>query len=242
MSTAEKLVRNMEKQTDEEAPLNSTRYISLLIRIHSTAHVKKDTGVESHRLYDWKVQLTPLEGYEELLSSILERVVFELHPTFDTPLRSVSSPGPYVITEEGWGQFDMGVCLYLTHGEVYRTTHALRLTPHTPPPLTLSKHANSPVGSKRVKPTEPSAAPPMSSSPVESDTIEELFIPTRMVKEEVLLRLPPRQVFEEEQAQLDILEEYHKAIARDTQSLRQKIHESCQKMVTRGMKIEPAYE
>ena len=38
----------------------------------------------------------------------LSQVVFELHPSFTVPVRSIESQ-PYELTESGWGEFEVNV-------------------------------------------------------------------------------------------------------------------------------------
>jgi len=43
------------------------------------------------------------------LSLVLRAVTFALHPSFPDHVRTVEAPGPFELTETGWGEFDIGV-------------------------------------------------------------------------------------------------------------------------------------
>lgn len=42
------------------------------------------------------------------LSSAIEKVVFQLHPSFPQPTRELTEP-PFEVTESGWGEFDASI-------------------------------------------------------------------------------------------------------------------------------------
>jgi hypothetical protein len=42
------------------------------------------------------------------LSTFVEEVVFTLHPSFQNPIKTVTSP-PFEVTEVGWGEFEAGI-------------------------------------------------------------------------------------------------------------------------------------
>ena len=51
----------------------------------------------------------PVRGpNDEDLSTFVEDVVFTLHPSFQNPIKTVSSP-PFEVTEVGWGEFEAGI-------------------------------------------------------------------------------------------------------------------------------------
>lgn len=45
--------------------------------------------------------------YGYMLGHIMQ-VVFQLHPSFDIPMREYTHP-PYELTETGWGEFEIAV-------------------------------------------------------------------------------------------------------------------------------------
>ena len=60
-----------------------------------------------------------MAGHEayELYEVKTMQVVFQLHPSFDNPMREYTHP-PYELTETGWGEFEIAVlvrCLLLNY-------------------------------------------------------------------------------------------------------------------------------
>ena len=47
----------------------------------------------------------------EDLSVIIKRAVFQLHPSFNNPTRSVES-APFELSESGWGEFEIVISLF----------------------------------------------------------------------------------------------------------------------------------
>lgn len=47
----------------------------------------------------------------EDLSGVIKRVVFQLHPSFENPVRYVDSP-PFELSECGWGEFEIAISLH----------------------------------------------------------------------------------------------------------------------------------
>ena len=47
----------------------------------------------------------------EDLSTFVEKVVFQLHPSFAIPVREVFQP-PYEVTETGWGEFEASIRIF----------------------------------------------------------------------------------------------------------------------------------
>ena len=52
----------------------------------------------------------------EDLSVVIKQVVFQLHPSFDNPIRVVESP-PFELSECGWGEFEICISI-LFHDDV----------------------------------------------------------------------------------------------------------------------------
>ncbi|KNA19851.1 hypothetical protein SOVF_057580 isoform B [Spinacia oleracea] len=67
---------------------------------------RKATESQSHR---WTVYVRG--GTNEDLSVVVKRVVFQLHPSFNNPIRVVDSP-PFELSECGWGEFEIAISLY----------------------------------------------------------------------------------------------------------------------------------
>lgn len=47
----------------------------------------------------------------EDLGVVIKRVVFQLHPSFNNPVRVVEAP-PFELSECGWGEFEIGISLF----------------------------------------------------------------------------------------------------------------------------------
>lgn len=61
--------------------------------------------------HEWRVYFNASNKEDEsILKNAIESVHFKLHPDFATPLRSVAT-APFVVNEEGWGEFDIEVTL-----------------------------------------------------------------------------------------------------------------------------------
>ena len=45
------------------------------------------------------------------MSHIISKVVFNLHPSFAEPVRTLDKP-PYEVTETGWGEFEIGITIH----------------------------------------------------------------------------------------------------------------------------------
>lgn len=52
----------------------------------------------------------------EDLGVVVKRVIFQLHPSFNNPMRVVDSP-PFELTECGWGEFEISISLFF-HSDV----------------------------------------------------------------------------------------------------------------------------
>ncbi|KAI5684090.1 hypothetical protein M9H77_05318 [Catharanthus roseus] len=72
---------------------------------------KKATETQSHK---WTVYVRGATN--EDLGVIIKRAVFQLHPSFDNPVRVVESP-PFEVSECGWGEFEIGISLFF-HNDV----------------------------------------------------------------------------------------------------------------------------
>ncbi len=61
----------------------------------------------------WSISISLIDpSNHELPANIFDKVTYHLHPTFVNPNRSVKKP-PFRIEEQGWGEFDMEITLFL---------------------------------------------------------------------------------------------------------------------------------
>ncbi|XP_017248865.1 transcription initiation factor TFIID subunit 14b isoform X2 [Daucus carota subsp. sativus] len=67
---------------------------------------KKATETQSHK---WTVYVRGATNAD--LGAVVKRVVFQLHPSFNNPVRAVESP-PFELSECGWGEFEIAITLY----------------------------------------------------------------------------------------------------------------------------------
>jgi len=53
---------------------------------------------------------------DEDLSCFISKMVFNLHSSFDKPVREVVAP-PFIVTENGWGEFEAGIRIHFRDSE-----------------------------------------------------------------------------------------------------------------------------
>jgi len=85
-------------------------------------------------------------------SNIISKVLFTLHPSFARPNREVCSPGPYEVSEVGWGEFEASMRIVWNADSRERSTlvtHLIRLYPTTtamPMPMVAARqHQQQPI-------------------------------------------------------------------------------------------------
>ncbi|KAA8546053.1 hypothetical protein F0562_020496 [Nyssa sinensis] len=87
---------------------------------------KKANEYQSHK---WTVYVRGATN--EDLGVVIERAVFQLHASFNNPIRVVESP-PFELSESGWGEFEIAITLHF-HSDVCDKTlllfHHLKLYP-----------------------------------------------------------------------------------------------------------------
>ncbi|KAA8536029.1 hypothetical protein F0562_028507 [Nyssa sinensis] len=87
---------------------------------------KKASEYQSHR---WVVYVRGATN--EDIGVVIKRAVFQLHASFNNPIRVVESP-PFELTESGWGEFEIAITLHF-HSDVCDKTlllfHHLKLYP-----------------------------------------------------------------------------------------------------------------
>ncbi|KAI5836833.1 yeats family-domain-containing protein [Morchella snyderi] len=61
---------------------------------------------------EWSIRIFVLgPGGEEIPASLFDKVTYKLHPTFTNPTRVLKKP-PFLLSEQGWGEFDMEIILH----------------------------------------------------------------------------------------------------------------------------------
>lgn len=87
---------------------------------------RKATESQSHK---WTVYVRGATN--EDLGAVIKRVVFQLHPSFNNPIRVVDAP-PFELSECGWGEFEIAISLYFHNDACDRKLdlyHHLKLYP-----------------------------------------------------------------------------------------------------------------
>jgi YEATS domain-containing protein 4 len=84
---------------------------------------------KSENTHEW---VCYIKSVDTDLSSLLEKVSFKLHESFQNPLRTVSE-FPFEIKESGWGEFEIQIKLHFRNSNIkpLLTYHMLKLYPET---------------------------------------------------------------------------------------------------------------
>ncbi|CAR28540.1 hypothetical protein ZYGR_0S01730 [Zygosaccharomyces rouxii] len=102
--------------------------IDVNIRVKTQQVIKEDQSSCMGELpvRRWRVELCMLnEKDEEVVLDIVSICIFYLHPTFKEPVRKFRQP-PFVLEEEGWGEFDMEiVCHFIENVGKFTINHLL---------------------------------------------------------------------------------------------------------------------
>ncbi|KAK2737567.1 hypothetical protein FQN57_007502 [Myotisia sp. PD_48] len=87
--------------------------------------VEASSDVDGFPLRRWSVEVYLLNEHgEQIPASIFSKATYKLHPSFgDRAVQAIKSP-PFRIEENGWGEFDMQICLQASDKE-HTITHDL---------------------------------------------------------------------------------------------------------------------
>ena len=82
----------------------------------------------------------------EDLSQCIQKVVFQLHASFQQPMREFTEP-PFEVTEKGWGEFEAQIRIHWKDPSENPTTvaHGIKLYPPGTPANTLPTDTDTPV-------------------------------------------------------------------------------------------------
>ncbi|KAL5224157.1 hypothetical protein ABZP36_010796 [Zizania latifolia] len=132
LTAAQKALRSKPARPPEEADKKNKKLKDVEISfpiVYGTISFwlgKKASEYNSHK---WTVYVR--SATNEDLSAIVNRVVFQLHPSFTNPTRVVEQP-PFELSESGWGEFEIAITLYF-HSDVCEKRldlfHQLKLYP-----------------------------------------------------------------------------------------------------------------
>ena len=97
----------------------------------------RTTPIPPEHTHEWTVFFKPL--LEDIdLTSIIKKITFKLHETYDNPIRTLESP-PYQITETGWGEFEIIIKIHFKSNielgineKNFQIFHSLKLHPYNP--------------------------------------------------------------------------------------------------------------
>jgi YEATS domain-containing protein 4 len=70
---------------------------------------KRAENKNEYQSHQWTLYLRGLNN--EDLSTCIEKVVFQLHPSFAQPIREYKNP-PFEVTEKGWGEFEAQIRIH----------------------------------------------------------------------------------------------------------------------------------
>lgn len=109
-----------------------TRHFIIGNTAHTLPHPAFPTQVPDGHTKGWKVYVRPLANGPDM-TTWLKKVQFKLHHTYQDASRTIEAPGPFEVSETGYGEFGVEIRLYFAQesGEkaVYRE-HYLVLAPY----------------------------------------------------------------------------------------------------------------
>lgn len=79
-------------------------------------------GANAEKVHKWTMELR-FDVQED--SQLVDKVVYNLHPTFADPQVTISEGPLFSLTRIGWGYFEVGVDVYLKDGQVFKFSHEL---------------------------------------------------------------------------------------------------------------------
>ncbi|KAL2629775.1 hypothetical protein R1flu_014461 [Riccia fluitans] len=101
-----RLVDDSEKKN----PVRRVKDVEMVVPIaYGTVSFWLGKKADEYHSHKWTVYVRSALGEE--LGAIIKKVVFQLHPSFNNPTRSVEA-APFELTETGWGEFEIGMTVY----------------------------------------------------------------------------------------------------------------------------------
>ncbi|KAL0931384.1 transcription initiation factor subunit [Colletotrichum truncatum] len=87
--------------------------------------IEKPSPVEDFPMRKWSIVLYVIgEDGEEHPADCFQKVVYNLHPSFENPTQTFHKP-PFKCENEGWGEFDMTIDCYITEKSKQTISHDL---------------------------------------------------------------------------------------------------------------------
>lgn len=85
-----------------------TRQVKLVTEQHI---IDKDSGQEGYPMREWQIQIFLVNSAgEEMAANVFGQATYNLHPSFPKPVHAIKKP-PFLLKQEGWGEFDMEIVL-----------------------------------------------------------------------------------------------------------------------------------
>lgn len=98
-STMTETSSSMASDTDGRRLETTTVCLPIVYGSEATALPKKADDFNTH---EWTLYI---KGLNNSLQHVVEKVIFQLHPSFAQPTREMTEP-PFRVTERGWGEFE----------------------------------------------------------------------------------------------------------------------------------------
>ncbi|CAK9224410.1 unnamed protein product [Sphagnum jensenii] len=95
---------------EKKNPVKRVKGVELTVPIaYGTISFWLGKKAEEFKSHKWTVYVRGANN--EDLGVVIKRVVFQLHPSFSNPTRTVEGP-PFELSEAGWGEFEIGITIF----------------------------------------------------------------------------------------------------------------------------------
>lgn len=133
---------SMESSTLQTTRLENTTVCLPLV--HGSVAWYLGKKADEFQTHQWTLYLRGANN--EDLSVCIQKVVFQLHTSFQQPLREYTS-APFEVTEKGWGEFDAQIRVYWKdpNEKPIVLNHGIKLYPPGTPANTLPTNTEKPV-------------------------------------------------------------------------------------------------
>ena len=118
--------------------------IACLPLVHGSVAWYLGKKADDFQTHQWTLYLRGPN--DEDLSQCIQKVVFQLHASFQQPMREFTEP-PFEVTEKGWGEFEAQIRIHWKDPSENPTTvaHGIKLYPPGTPANTLPTDTETPV-------------------------------------------------------------------------------------------------
>jgi YEATS domain-containing protein 4 len=111
----------------------------------------RPANISPDHTHQWTVYLRGVDGAD--VTHWLKKVQFKLHETYSHSLRTIEAPGPFEVTETGWGEFEVALKLFFvaeSNEKPASVYHQLKLHPYGPD-AERQKENKEPVNSRNYE-------------------------------------------------------------------------------------------